>query len=50
MFSDNNAVYLVTAYGVFFGGMLVYALSLLARRATLRRDERELAEYEKEKI
>jgi hypothetical protein len=38
MFAENNSVYLVTAYGVFLGAMLVYGLSLVLRRASARRE------------
>ena len=48
MFSDNNAIYLITAYCVFIGGILSYLISLILRTANVKRDEREIAEYEKE--
>jgi hypothetical protein len=46
LLQDKNAVYLFTAYGVFLGGLGVYALSLWLRRRRLDRDEREIIEAE----
>lgn len=46
LLQDKNAVYLFTAYGVFLGGLGVYALSLWLRKRKLDRDEREITAAE----
>ncbi len=48
LLEDRNAVYLFTAYGVFIGGMVVYALSLWWRKRQLDRDAELLDEIERE--
>jgi preprotein translocase subunit Sec63 len=46
LLQDKNAIYLFTAYGVFLGGLAVYALSLWLRRRKLDRDEQQIIEAE----
>lgn len=46
MLADANAPYLFGAYVIFVGGMAGYALSLLLRARTARRNEERLAELE----
>ncbi len=46
LFEDKNAVYLFTAYGVFLGGIITYAVSLWLRRRKLDRDERDIEQFE----
>ena len=46
MFSENNAVYLISAYGVFLGAMAVYGIVLVLRRAAAAREARLLDEAE----
>ncbi|MFN3706455.1 MAG: hypothetical protein ACK4WM_10740 [Thermoflexales bacterium] len=48
LLEDRNAIYLFTAYGVFLGGMIVYALSLWWRKRQLDRDVALLDELERE--
>ncbi len=48
LLEDRNAIYLFTAYGVFLGGMIVYALSLWWRKRQLDRDAALLDELERE--
>ncbi len=48
LLEDKNAVYLFTAYGVFIGGMLTYALFLWWRRRSLEREAALLEEIERE--
>jgi hypothetical protein len=42
MLNDNNAIYLITAYVVFIGGMLLYLLSLKLRLRNVQRDAQEI--------
>ena len=48
MLEDKNAPYMVGAYVVFLGGMLVYVISLMIRARAARRDEQRLDELEAE--
>ncbi len=43
---DKNAPYAFVAYAIFMSGMLVYALSLMARARAARRDEVALDGFE----
>ncbi len=45
---DNNAIYLLTAYGVFLGGLSIYFISLVLRRRALDRDEQIIQQVEQE--
>ncbi|MCS6773001.1 MAG: hypothetical protein RMM31_01890 [Anaerolineae bacterium] len=48
LLEDRNAIYLFTAYGVFLGGMISYALFLWLRRRALDRESEALDEIERE--
>lgn len=48
LLQDKNAIYLFTAYGVFLGGIAIYAVSLWLRRRALDRDEEQLRQAEEE--
>lgn len=48
LLEDRNAIYLFTAYGVFLGGMISYALFLWLRRRALDRESEMLDEIERE--
>ncbi len=45
---DKNAVYLMTAYAVFIGGLLLYIASLIIRKRNLDRDEALVEQIEAE--
>ena len=47
---DKNAPYLITAYGVFLGGIAFYLISLVLRRRGLDQDEATLAQIEAEAV
>ena len=47
---DKNAPYLLTAYVVFLGGLLLYFLSLRMRRSGIERDRRIIEQIEQESI
>ena len=46
---DKNAPYLLTAYAVFLGGLLLYFLSLRMRRRNIERDQEVLRQIEEER-
>ena len=46
---DKNAPYLLTAYAVFLGGLLLYFLSLRMRRRSLDRDEEVIKQIDEER-
>jgi hypothetical protein len=48
MLDDKNAPYMLGAYAVFLGGMLMYVISLLMRARAAKRDEKHLDELEAE--
>jgi len=48
MFADKNAPYMLGAYAVFLGGMLIYVISLLIRARAAKRDEQRLDALEAE--
>jgi hypothetical protein len=48
IFTDKNAPYLITAYVVFLGGLLLYFFSLRMRRRSLDRDRQVLEQIERE--
>lgn len=45
---DKNAPYLLTAYAVFLGGLLIYFLSLEIRKRNVERDEETIRRVEEE--
>jgi hypothetical protein len=48
MLLDKNAPYMLGAYAVFLGGILIYVVSLLMRARAAARDEKRLDELEAE--
>jgi len=46
--TDKNAPYLLTAYAVFLGGLLLYFVSLRMRRRSLERDRSVIEQIERE--
>ena len=46
MLNEPNAVYLVTAYGVFLGAILTYGIVLWIRARAAKRELRALDEHE----
>jgi hypothetical protein len=48
IFTDKNAPYLLTAYVVFLGGLLLYFASLRMRRRSLERDRATIEQIERE--
>jgi hypothetical protein len=48
MFLDKNTPYMLGAYAVFLGGMLIYVVSLLMRARAAKRDEERLDAFEAE--
>ncbi len=48
MILDKNAPYMLGAYAVFLGGMLIYVVSLLMRARAATQDERRLDDLEAE--
>jgi hypothetical protein len=46
---DKNAPYLLAAYAVFLGGLLLYSLSLRLRRRSLDRDEEVIKQIDEER-
>ena len=45
---DKNAPYLLVAYGVFLGALLLYFASLRARARNLKRDEETIRRIEED--
>lgn len=45
---DKNAPYLLAAYGVFLGALLLYFVSLRARARNLKRDEDTIRQIEED--
>ncbi len=48
IFFDKNAPYLLAAYGVFLGALLLYFASLRARARNLKRDEDTIRQIEED--
>ena len=48
IFQDKNAGYLIAAYIVFIGGLLLYIISLAIRKRNLERDEALVEQIEAE--
>lgn len=48
IFQDKNAGYLIAAYIVFIGGLLLYLVSLAIRKRNLDRDESLVEQIEAE--
>jgi hypothetical protein len=48
IFTDKNAPYLLTAYVVFLGGLLLYFASLRMRSRSLERDRATIEQIERE--
>jgi len=48
IFTDKNAPYLITAYIVFLGGLLLYFVSLRMRRRGLERDRAVVEQIEQD--
>ena len=48
IFQDKNAGYLIAAYIVFIGGLLIYLVSLAIRKRNLDRDEALVEQIEAE--